>query len=224
MERTRLQDRVIPRYTRGEEVFNMASHIAGFVFAVAALILCVCTAAKHGNLWGVVTGAVYGGTVTVLYTISSIYHGLANKGNSKKVFQVIDHCAIFLMIAGTYTPFLLCGLRPAHPFLAWVLFGIVWASAILGVVFNAIDLKKYRVFSMACYLCSGWLIVAAIKPLLEVFPANALALLFGGGALYTVGTVLYGLGRKHKYMHAMFHVFVVAGSMLHFFCIVLYLM
>lgn len=224
MKRTRLSDRKIPDYTRGEEIFNMTSHIVGFAFAIVAFFLCVYTSAIHGNTWGIVTSVVYGVTMVVLYTMSSIYHGLIKKGTSKKVLQVIDHCAIFFMIAGTYTPLLLCGLRPAHPLFAWVLFGIVWASSILGVIFNAIDLKKYRVFSMFCYLCSGWLIIAAIKPLLEVLPVSALVFLFGGGVAYTVGSILYGLGRKHKYMHAIFHIFVVAGSILHFFCIILYLL
>jgi hemolysin III len=223
MKRTRITDREIPRYTRGEEIFNMTSHIAGFAFALAALIFCVYTAAIHENTWGIVTSAVYGVTMIILYTMSSIYHGLIGKGTSKKVFQVFDHCSIFFMIAGTYTPILLCGLRPAHPLFAWVLFGIVWASAILGVVFNAIDLKKYRVLSMICYLCSGWLIVSAIQPLQEVLTVSGLVFLFGGGIAYTVGTILYGLGKKHKYMHSVFHLFVVAGTVLHFFCI-LYLL
>jgi hemolysin III len=201
----------------------MTSHIAGFAFALAALVLCVYTAAIHKNTWGIVTSAVYGVTMIILYTMSSIYHGLIGKGTSKKVFQVFDHCSIFFMIAGTYTPILLCGLRPAHPLFAWVLFGIVWASAIVGVVFNAIDLKKYRVLSMICYLCSGWLIVSAIQPLQEVLSVSGLVFLFGGGIAYTVGTILYGLGKKHKYMHSVFHLFVVAGTVMHFFCI-LYLL
>lgn len=224
MKRTRLKDRKMPDYTRGEEIFNMTSHIAGFAFALAALVLCVYTSAVKDNTWGIVTSAVYGSTMVILYTMSSIYHGLVGHCTSKKVFQVIDHCSIFLMIAGTYTPLLLCGLRPTHPVFAWILFGIVWLSAAVGVVFNAIDLRKYRVLSMVCYLCSGWLIVVAIQPLLEVMPITGVALLFGGGIAYTIGTILYGLGRKHRYMHSVFHLFVVAGSILHFFCILLYVL
>jgi hemolysin III len=224
MKRTRIIDRKVPDYTRSEEIFNAVSHIAGGGVAVVALVACVVVAALHNNKWGIITGMVYGVTMIILYTMSSVYHGLVNKGTSKKVFQVIDHCAIFLLIAGTYTPFLLCSLRPAHPVFGWVLFSIVWASAFLGVTLNAIDLKKYAVFSMAYYICSGWLIFTAIKPLLEVLPVNAFIFLFGGGAAYTVGAVLFGLGRKIRFMHSLFHIFVVAGSILHFFSIVLYVM
>jgi hemolysin III len=177
----------------------------------------------NSNSWGVLAGAIYGGSMVILYTMSSVYHGLLGKGTSKKVLQVLDHCAIFLLIAGTYTPLLLCGLRPAHPVFGWVMFGIVWASAILGVTLNAIDLKKYTVFSMIYYIGSGWFILLAIGPLLEIMPINAFVLLFGGGIAYTIGAVLYGLGRKYRYMHSVFHIFVVAGSVLQFLCMILYL-
>jgi hemolysin III len=224
MKRTKLTDRKIPAYTRGEEIFNMVTHIAGGAFAAVALVLCVYTSAIHGNIWGIVSSAIYGSTMVILYTMSSVYHGLVNKSTSKKVLQVIDHCAIFFLIAGTYTPLALCGLRPAYPVIGWVTFGIVWVIAILGVTLNAIDLKKYRVFSMICYIGVSWGIVAAIKPLLEVLPTFAIVLFFGGGVLYTIGAVLYGLGTKLKFMHSIFHIFVVAGSVLHFFCIFLYLL
>lgn len=224
MKRTKLTDRTTPAYTRGEEVFNMVSHIAGGAFAVVALVVCVYVSAAHGNKWGIVSGAVYGGSMVILYTISSVYHGLVGKGASKKVMQIIDHCAIFVLIAGTYTPLTLCGLRPSYPVLGWILFGTAWACAILGITLNAIDLKKYRVFSMICYIGVGWGIVAAIKLLLEVFPIPALVLLFGGGVLYTIGAVLYGLGTKLKFMHSVFHIFVVAGSIMHFFFIVSYIL
>lgn len=224
MKRTKLKDRDVPGYTRGEEVFNMVSHIAGGAFAFVALVLCVYVSAIHSNIWGIISSSVYGGTMIILFTMSSIYHGLSGKGTSKKVFQVIDHCAIFFLIAGTYTPLVLCGLRPVYPVLGWVMLFAVWAVAILGVTLNAIDLKKFRVFSMICYIGVGWGIIAAIKPLLEILPVPALVFLFGGGVLYTIGAVLYGLGTKLKYMHSIFHIFVVGGSVLHFFCIILYLL
>lgn len=224
MKRTKLIDRSIPDYTRSEEFFNMVSHIAGGVFAAVALVMCVYVSVMHGNRWGIVSGAIYGSTMVLLYTISSIYHGLKNKGTSKKVFQVIDHCAIFFLIAGTFTPLALCGLRPAYPVLGWVMFGVVWASVILGATLNAIDIKKYRVFSMICYLGVSWGVVVVIVPLLEILPKGALTFLFSGGIAYTLGTVLYGLGTKIKFMHSIFHIFVVAGSILHFLCIVLYIL
>jgi hemolysin III len=224
MKRTKLIDRHIPDYSRGEEIFNMVSHIAGGAFAVVALVLCIYVSAIHNNTWGIVSSVIYGGTMIILFTMSSVYHGLVGKGTSKKVFQVIDHCAIFFLIAGTYTPLVLCGLRPTFPVLGWVMFGAVWATAIVGVTLNAIDLRKFRVFSMICYIGVGWGIIVAIKPLLVIFPTPALIFLFGGGIMYTIGAVLYGLGKKYRYMHSIFHLFVVAGSVLHFFCIILYML
>jgi len=224
MNRTRLADRKIPDYTHGEEIFNMVSHIAGGAFAVTALVMCVYVSAMHGNVWGIVSSVIYGVTMVTLYTMSSIYHGLVGKDTAKKVFQVFDHCAIFFLIAGTFTPLALCGLRPSYPVLGWVTLGIVWAVSILGVTLNAIDLRKYRVFSMICYIGVSWGVIAAIIPLLEVLPAGALVFLFGGGVFYTLGAILYGLGTKIRFMHSVFHLFVVAGSIMHFFCIVLYLM
>lgn len=201
----------------------MVSHIVGGAFAVSALVLCVVIAAINRHVWGVVSGAVYGGTMILLYTMSSIYHGLIPK-TAKKVFQIIDHCAIFLLIAGTYTPMTLCLLRPGYPFIAWLVFGCVWGLAALGIVLNAIDLHSFRVFSMICYIGMGWFIIVATRPLLSVLPGPGLALLFAGGAAYTLGAVLYGLGKRLRYMHSVFHLFVLAGSILHFFCILLYAM
>ena len=149
MKRTKLADRILPTYTKGEEIFNMVSHIVGGAFVIAVTVLCVVFAAIHHNAYGVISGSIYGTTMILLYTMSSIYHGL-RPNKAKKVFQVIDHCTIFLLIAGSYTPFTLCTFREYNPALGWSIFGIIWAVAILGIVVNAIDLKKYRVFSMIC--------------------------------------------------------------------------
>ena len=224
MKRTKLADRALPDYTRGEEIFNMVSHIVGGALAVAALVLCVAFAAVHRNPWGIGTGIVYGITMIVLYTMSSIYHGLSPRLGAKKVFQVIDHCAIFLLIAGTYTPYTLCVLRPDDPKLGWGIFALVWGVSVLGIVLNAIDLDRFAVFSMICYLGLGWCIIAAIKPLVRLLHPTALWLLVAGGIAYTVGAVAYGAGNKIRYMHSVFHLFVVAGSALHFLSILLYVM
>ena len=136
MERIKLQDRVLPIYTKGEEIFNMTSHIVGGVLGIVALVLCVVFAAIHGNTYGVVSGAIYGTTMIILYTMSSIYHGLSPKRNSKKVFQVLDHCSIFLLIAGSYTPFALCTIRQVDVASGWMIFGVIWILAILGIVLN----------------------------------------------------------------------------------------
>lgn len=223
MQRTKLCDRVLPTYTRGEEIFNMVSHIVGAVFGVVALILCVAVAAFNHNVWGVVSGAIFGIAMVLLYTMSSVYHGLKTD-LSKKVFQIIDHCSIFILIAGTYTPIALCNLRIVNPVVGWLVFGFIWFMAIIGIIFNCIDLKRFRVFSMISYLGMGWCIVFAFKTTIKAIPAKGLLLLLLGGISYTLGAVLYGLGKKIKYMHSVFHLFVVLGSILHFFVILIYVM
>ena len=223
MTRTKLRDRILPSYTKGEEIFNMVSHIVRAAFAIAALVLCVIVSALYGNGWGVASGAIYGATMILLYTMSSLYHGLRPE-MAKKVFQIIDHCSIYLLIAGTYTPITLCSLRPAYPVTAWVIFGAVWGLAALGITLNAIDLKGFRIFSMICYLGMGWCIVFALKATLECLPLPGLWLLLAGGVFYTLGALLYGLGKKKRYMHSIFHLFVLAGSILHFLLIVIYVM
>ena len=224
MKRTKLKDRILPKYTRGEEIINMTSHIVGGVLGVVALVLCVVFAAIHGNGYGVVSGAIYGVTMIILYTMSSIYHGLNPKRKAKKVFQVLDHCSIYLLIAGSYTPFALCTLREYDTALGWTIFGVIWFVAILGIVLNSIDIKKFKVFSMICYLVMGWCIVFKINLLPELIGTAGFVLLLIGGLSYTVGAILYGLGKKHKYMHSIFHLFILLGSLLQFFTILLYVM
>lgn len=158
-----------------------------------------------------------------LYTMSSVYHGLRSP-MAKKVLQVLDHCTIYFLISGTYTPILLCCIRPEHPAWAWGLFGIVWGLAAMATVFTAIDLKKYSKLSMICYIGMGWCIVLAAKVAIETIPTAGLLWLLAGGIAYTVGAVLYGLGKKHRYMHSIFHLFVVAGSILQFICIAGYIL
>lgn len=219
-----LRDRQLPVYTKGEEIFNMVSHIAGGAFGIAALVLCIVVAAVNGNGWGVASGAVYGATMILLYTMSSVYHGL--KPNlAKKVFRVIDHCTIYFLIAGTYTPIAIGGqIRENNPVLAWVMFGIVWACCAVGVTLTAVDLKRFQVFSMICYIVMGWLIVFMVKPVLDIMPLAAFMWLLAGGVSYTIGSVLYGIGKKHKWMHSIFHLFVLLGSMLQFVCVLFYIM
>ncbi len=163
MERTKLRDRILPNYTKGEEIFNMTSHIVGSALGVVALVLCVVFAAINGNVYGIVSGSLYGVTMIILYTMSSIYHGLNPKRNAKKVFQVLDHCSIYLLIAGSYTPFALCTFREYNTALGWTIFGIIWFMAILGIILNSIDIKKFKIFSMICYLVMGWCIIFKIN-------------------------------------------------------------
>ena len=221
MKRTKLKDRILPDYTKGEELMNTITHILGFFLGIGALILCILRSASRGNVWGVVGSCIYGASMISLYAVSSIYHGL-KPGMGKKVMQVIDHCTIYFLIAGTYTPIVLSALRPAFPVLSWALLGFVWSLAILAVVLTAIDLKKYNVFSMICYVGIGWAILPFLRQTLEVLTLPGFLLLLFGGIAYTVGAVLYGLGGKRRWMHSVFHIFVVLGSGLQFLSVIGY--
>ena len=219
MQRIKLEDRKLPVYTKGEEIFNMVSHIVGVALGIVATVLCVIVAASHHNTYGIVSGAIYGATMILLYTMSSIYHGLSPKLRAKKVFQILDHCSIFLLIAGSYTPFALCTLREEDALTGWLIFGIIWGLAILGIVLNSIDLKRYNVFSMICYLGMGWCIIFKVSLLPSLLGTKGFVLLVLGGLAYTIGAIFYGFGRKKKYMHSIFHLFILLGSLLQFFCI-----
>ena len=222
IKRTPLAARSLPDYTHGEEITNMVTHIVGGALGILALVLCPVFGARHHSAWGIVTGTLFGFCMLVLYAISSIYHGLPRTLFGKRVLQVLDHCSIFVLIAGTYTPIALCTLRTYSPALGWTLFGLIWALAAVGITFNAIDLKKYDKFSMVCYLLMGWAIVVRIDLIYRLIGPAGFWLLLAGGLAYTVGAVLYLLGRKRRYAHSAFHVFTVIGSLLHFLCILLY--
>ena len=225
MKRTRIKDRVLPDYTRVEEIFNMVSHIVGGAFGMAALATCVVKAFLNGDPYQVVSAFIYGFSMVMLYTVSSVYHGLIPE-TAKKVMQVIDHCTVFILIAGTYTPVSLCALREHSTPLGWTVFGIVWGVSALGITLNAIDLKKYRIFSGICYIALGWCIVFTGKTAINAIGKAGFLWLLAGGISYTVGAVLYGIAGKsvHRYMHSVFHIFVVIGSILQYFCILLYIL
>jgi len=221
MKRTKLSDRLLPDYTRGEEIMNMVTHIVGGALGIVALTLCVIQAALNGNTYGIVTSAIYGTTMITTFTISSVYHGLRpNLG--KKVMQVIDHCTIYFLIAGTYTVVVLSAIRPLYPVLGWGLFAFEWALAVLAASLTAIDLKKYNIFSMVCYIGMGWAVIPFWRQTLEVMTLPGFLLLLTGGIAYTIGSVLYGLGRKAKWMHSIFHIFVDLGALFQFLSIVFY--
>lgn len=224
MTRTKLSDRILPSYTKGEELFNMISHIVGGTHGIVATVLCVVFAVAHDNVYGIVSGAIYGTTLTILYTMSSIYHGLSPKLAAKKVFQILDHCAIFLLIAGSYTPLTLVGIRSIDPIVGWVIFGVIWSMATLGIVLKAIDIKKYNTFSMICYLAMGWCVVFRVDLLPKFLNSTAISLLILGGLSYTIGSVFFIFGAKHRYIHSVWHLFILVGSILHFLCILLYIM
>ena len=216
--RTPLDQRSLPNYTRGEELFNFVSHVAGGGIAVVLLFLVVIRACLHRDPWAIVGSAVYGLSLVSVYTISGVYHGL-RPNKAKKVMQVLDHCTIYFLIFGSYLPILLCSIRRESPVTAWVLFGVIAAIMALAVTLTAIDLKKYRVISMICYIGLGWCIVFAAPVAIRAIPAPGLIWLLAGGVAYTVGAILYGIGVHRRYMPAVFHLFVILGSVLQFICI-----
>ena len=221
MNRIKLKDRVLPTYSKGEEIFNMISHIIGGALGIAATTLCIIFSALHNNVYGIISCAIYGFSMILLYTMSSIYHGL-RPNKAKKVFQILDHCSIFFLIAGTYTPYCLVTLREYNTALGWTLFGIVWGMAAIGIVLNSIDIKKYKILSMICYLVMGWCILVRAPLLPKLLGLPGFILLLSGGVAYTIGAIFYGFGKKKKYIHSVFHMFILLGSILQFFSILFY--
>ena len=221
MKRTKLSDRRLPDYTKGEEIMNMVTHITGGALGILALVLCVIKSALRGSAMAVAASAVYGGAMLALYTMSSVYHGL-HPSTGKKVMQVIDHCTIYFLIAGTYTPIVLCSIRPLYPALGWGLFAAEWILAATAATLTAIDLKQYSVFSMICYIGMGWGIIFFLPQTLNALGRPGFTLLLLGGIAYTIGAVLYGIGSKKRWMHSVFHIFVVLGSLFQFLAIYLY--
>lgn len=222
-KRIPLTRRKLPDYTKGEEIMNMVTHIVGGGLGIIALVLCVLRSALLGNTLGVIGSAIYGGTMVILYTVSSVYHGL-HPSTGKKVLQIIDHCTIYFLITGTYTPILLVGFVPRYPLIGWGLLVMQWGLGFLAATLTAIDLKKYTVLSMVCYLCMGWAILPFISQTIEIMTKPGFMLLLSGGIAYTVGAILYGIGSKKHWIHSVFHIFVVIGSVLQFLSIFFYIL
>ena len=224
--RTPLALRKIPVYTKGEEIFNMVTHILGGGFGIVALTMCMTSAIMHRNWWGLVTGIFYCISMILVYVVSSIYHGLSPLKNlkEKKIMQVLDHCDIYGLVSGTYLPIAMTGLRESHPVLAWTTLGIVYGVCILGTVFTAIDFHKFGPISYACYFVAGWSVLAALPAIIHVYSALFAILLFVGGVAYSSGMIFFVLQRKHKYQHSVFHIFIILGSVLQFVPIFLYCM
>lgn len=209
----------LPSYTLGEDLANAITHGIGACLSVAALVLCVVRAALTSTAAGVVGAAIYGATLVILYTMSTLYHAITNT-KARGVFRVFDHVSIYLLIAGTYTPITLVTIRGA---MGWTIFGIVWGMAILGIVLNSISVEKFRKFSIVSYICIGWAVIIGLRQVIANMPKNGLIFLVIGGVLYTVGIIFYAL-KKVKYMHSIWHMFVLAGSIMHFFCVYMYVL
>ncbi|MBQ8905915.1 MAG: hemolysin III family protein [Ruminococcus sp.] len=204
------------KYTTGEEVFNSVTHGVGALLAIAGCVILIVRAVLFADAITVVSSAIYGGSLIMLYTMSTLYHAIQPEG-AKKVFRIFDHGTIYLLIAGTYTPFTLSCLRGA---LGWTLFGIIWGCAILGIVLTSVNLRKFQLFSTICYVAMGWAVIFAIKPLWEKIDTLPLIFLVIGGVLYTGGIIFY-LMKESRYMHSIWHLFVVGGSIFHYFSVLL---
>lgn len=214
MTRTCLRDRRLPDYTKGEEVFNMVTHIVGGGVGVLTLVMCLIMSYVKDSAVAAVSSVIFGVSMIALYSVSSVYHGL-REGTAKKVLQIIDHCTIYFLIAGTYTPMLMCGLVRTNPTAAFITLAAVWGLTALAITLNAIDLKKYKAFSMVCYIGIGWAIIFSISDMFKALTPVGFWLLLAGGVVYTLGTIFYKVGQNKRYFHSIFHIFVVIGSILH---------
>ncbi len=209
-----LKKKLKRRYTLGEEIFNSVSHGVGTLLATGGTVVLIIAAALNGDVWSVVSSAIYGASLIILYTMSTLYHSISNE-KAKKFFRIMDHNTIFFLIAGTYTPITLSILRGA---LGWILFGVVWAAAAVGIVLNSIDLEKFSKPSVICYIAMGWVVIFAIKPLISQTSDFFMIFLLLGGVFYTLGVIFYAI-KKIKYFHSVWHLFTVAGSAFHYFAI-----
>lgn len=205
-------------YSMGEEIANSITHGIGAALSVAGLTLLVFLAAIKGDVFQIVSFSIYGASLVILYLASTLYHSFQNP-KVKRVFKIIDHSSIYLLIAGTYTPFLLVGLQDRF---GWILLAIIWGLAALGISFKAFFIDRYQKISTLAYVLMGWLGVLMIKGLSENIEIGGLIWLAAGGAAYTLGVIFYAL-KKIPYMHSIWHLFVLAGSICHFFSIYLYL-
>jgi hemolysin III len=201
---------------RGERL-NSITHLIGTSLALAGLVVLVVHAAQLGDPWKIVSFSIYGVTLVALYFFSTLYH--STRGKVKAIFQTLDHAAIYLLIAGTYTPLTLVTLRGVW---GWWLFGTIWVLALIGMLQDILSTRRRSILSIAIYLLMGWLAVIAIRPLANALPVEGLILIVAGGLFYTVGVVFYALGKRLSYGHEIFHLFVLAGSSCHYFTILLY--
>lgn len=205
-------------YSIGEEIANSVTHGIGAGLSIAGLTLLVVLAVMNGNIYQIVSFSIYGATLTILYLASTLYHSF-QQPKVKRVFRIFDHAAIFLLIAGTYTPILLVGVRGT---IGWTLLVIVWGLALLGISFKALFINRFQKVSVLAYILMGWLSVIAIKEMIANIPVGGLIWMGVGGAIYTLGTIFYAL-KKYRYTHTIWHVFVLGGSICHYFAILLYL-
>lgn len=205
----------VPVYTLGEEIFNSVSHGVGALLAIAGCVVLIVFSAMNRGTKEIVSASIFGASMIILYTMSTLYHALTNK-KAKRIFRVFDHDTIFLLIAGTYTPYALCCIKPL--WLGWTIFGCIWGTAVLGITLTSINLEKFSKLSTVCYVLMGWAIVFAVKPLYEQLSPFSLIMLFAGGLMYSGGVYFYKK-KSVKYFHSIWHLFVLAGTVMHFFSV-----
>lgn len=206
-----------PAYSPKEEIVNAITHGLGTLLAISALILLVIFATINGNSYHIVGCSIFGASLILLYSMSTLYHAVRIP-RLKKIFRALDHSSIFLLIAGTYTPFTLVNL---HGSWGWTIFGVVWGMAIVGIILETVTKQKFKKISLALYISMGWLIIVAIKPLLSTVDTGGIILLVSGGLCYSLGVIFY-IWKSLVFHHAIWHLFVLAGSILHFFAVFFY--
>ncbi|MEG1016889.1 MAG: hemolysin III family protein [Oscillospiraceae bacterium] len=205
-----------PFYTLGEEIFNSVSHGVGAALGIAGCVVLVVKAAMNGTAIDVVSSAIFGASLILLYTMSTLYHSFTNP-KVKHLFRIFDHCTIYILISGSYTPFALVSLGGLR---GWIIFGVLWGLTILCIVLNSISLERFSVFSMIAYIAMGWCALVFIIPISKALGLVGLLLLLLGGVSYTLGLIFFASNKK--YMHSIWHLFVLAGSVLHYFCVLFY--
>lgn len=213
-----MKELLINRYTVKEEVFSSITHGIGALLSMAALVILVAFASVQGDAWKIVSFSIYGFTLFFLYMSSTLYHSVFHE-KTKQVFRVFDHVSIYLLIAGSYTPIALVAMEGPW---RWIIFGLIWSIAITGIILKVMNISKAKKLSTALYVAMGWLVIVAIKPILAMVPAGLLVWLVIGGLLYTFGVIFY-VNKKIPYNHGIWHLFVLGGSMAHFFGILFYL-
>ncbi len=209
-------------YSLLEEISHSTTHGIGTLLGIAMLVVLLVFSVRSGTLvtWKVVSSAIYGTSIILLYTMSALYHAITNQ-RAKRILKICDHTAIYFLIAGSYTPFALVTLRPTHPALAWSIFGVIWGMTLAGTIFKPFTAGRFRLFSTLSYIAMGWVVVIAVKPLLRLLPMPGFLWLLAGGILYTLGTIFY-MWRSLPFHHAIWHLFVLGGTICQFFCILLY--
>lgn len=209
---------LVNRYSLKEEIFSSITHGIGAVLSIAALVVLAYFAGTKGDVWRVVSFSIYGFTLFFLYLSSTLYHSILIE-KAKKVFRVFDHVSIYLLIAGSYTPITLIAMRGAW---GWTIFGVIWGLALLGIVLNIISIEKTKIVSTVLYVLMGWLIIIAVKPMLQMVPAGLFVWLLAGGILYTLGIIFYAC-RRIPFNHGIWHLFVLGGSIMHYLGLLFYL-